>query len=191
MNLRGATTAMPALAGAALLLALQAGGDPLRLWLRYDRQAVLSGELWRLVTAHLVHLGWAHALLNAAGLLLCAVLAPGAFVPGRVGRLCLQLAGLGLGVSLMLLALSPQVAHYAGLSGVLYGLFVVGLAPAARRREPPAVAALLLLAAWMLWQWVAGPSADEERVIGGRIITVAHLYGMAAAALIVAARPRR
>jgi membrane associated rhomboid family serine protease len=41
-------------------LALGLGEDELRQWGRYDREALESGELWRLVTAHLVHLGWGH-----------------------------------------------------------------------------------------------------------------------------------
>ncbi|WP_208513795.1 hypothetical protein [Variovorax paradoxus] len=40
---------------ASLMLALQAGGEPVYEALRYERSAVLGGQLWRLLTAHLVH----------------------------------------------------------------------------------------------------------------------------------------
>ena len=52
--------------GLAVLAAV--GGDFAREALAYDREQVAAGELWRLVTAHVVHLGWSHLLLNLAGL---------------------------------------------------------------------------------------------------------------------------
>ena len=51
---------------AALILLAAIGGDTVRLAGRYEREAVLDGELWRLVTGHLVHLGWSHTVLNLA-----------------------------------------------------------------------------------------------------------------------------
>ena len=46
---------------------LALGGERLRMLLQYDRAALAAGEWWRLVTAHLVHLGWDHLALNVAG----------------------------------------------------------------------------------------------------------------------------
>ena len=53
---------------AATLVALQASGW--RRALEYRRAAVLHGQLWRLLTGSLVHLGWAHLLRDVTGLLL-------------------------------------------------------------------------------------------------------------------------
>jgi len=39
------------------------------LTLRYDRLALSIGQIWRLLTSHLVHLNWAHCFLNLFGLL--------------------------------------------------------------------------------------------------------------------------
>ncbi|MBB1598982.1 rhombosortase [Variovorax sp. UMC13] len=171
-----------------LLVALQAAGDAPKLLLRYERYAVLHGELWRLFSAHLVHLGWAHALLNACGLLLCAWIAP-----TRFGARQLVCDGLLLGacVALMLLLFSPQVTHYVGLSGVLYGLFVLGLAPPAFRGDRIALLGLATVLGWMAWQLVAGPAPAEERQIGGRIIAVAHLYGVVGAFVLLAVQGLR
>ena len=36
--------------------------------LSYQRDRITSGALWRLLSGHWVHLGWAHLLLNLAGL---------------------------------------------------------------------------------------------------------------------------
>ena len=41
----------------AVLIVLAAiGGEPARLAYRYQRSAVLDGEVWHLVTGHFVHL---------------------------------------------------------------------------------------------------------------------------------------
>lgn len=173
-----------AMASVLLILALQAGGEAWRLALRFERAPLLQGEqLWRVVTGHLVHLGWVHALLNACGLLLCCALAPARFTPRR---LVLDVLWLAVAVSLLLLAFSPAVTYYVGLSGVLYGLFVCGLAPLAWRGDRIAGAALLTVLGWMAWQSIAGPSTAEERQIGGRIVASAHVYGAAAAMLLLA-----
>lgn len=170
------------LAIAALIVVmalLQAAPAHWRAVLRYDRAALLDGEVWRLLTAHLVHLGWAHWALNAAGLLLCAVLANP--LP-RAGVWLARMAVLGLGLSLMLLALDAQLTHYVGLSGVLYGLFVLVLWPQARRGEAPGIAALGVVLGWMGWQWLGGPLESEAALIGGRIVVQAHAYGVLTAA---------
>lgn len=156
--------------------------------LRYERGAVLDGELWRLLTGHLIHLGLAHWALNAAGLVLCALLADRADAPILPGWLLLRLAALGVGVSLMLLALAPEVSHYVGLSGVLYGLFVLVLWPQARRREPIGLAALFVLIGWMLWQMLHGPTHSEMELIGGRIVAQAHLFGVLSAVAMLLAQ---
>lgn len=174
------------LAAAILLLAaLQALPTAWHAALRYDRDALLGGEVWRLFTGHLIHLSWAHWALNAVGLVLCCALAESMPSPEQLLR---RVAVLGLGVSLMLLVFSPQVSNYVGLSGVLYGLFVLVLWPQARRGEPIGVAALCIVIAWMAWQMIAGPMASEMELIGGRIVTQAHLFGVLTAMALFAAR---
>lgn len=160
-----------ALATGALLLALQLGGDTWRLALRYDHTAIGQGQLWRLLTGHVVHLGWAHLALNLTGIALCAAMAPGLFTRALPWRV----AVLALGISVLLWSLSPGVGGYVGFSGVLYGLLVCGLWP--QRRDPAMAAALLLVVGWMLWQWLHAPMASEERLIGGHIVSIAHVHG--------------
>jgi hypothetical protein len=52
------------------LVALHAMGDQTVQTLRYERGAVLAGETWRLVTAHLVHADLAHLAWNVLGVVL-------------------------------------------------------------------------------------------------------------------------
>ncbi|MGC3984383.1 MAG: rhombosortase [Pseudorhodoferax sp.] len=185
---RAQRRAFLAVAAAALLMgALQALPEPWRQALRYERGAVLQGELWRLWTGHLVHLGWAHWALNALGLLVHALLADAPPPPRALLR---QAAWLALGISLLFVLLLPQLAHYVGLSGVLYGLFLLALWPGVRRLDPVAIAALCTMAAWLGAQLIRGPDRHEVALVGGDIIVQAHVFGLACAALMLAA-PRR
>ena len=88
-------------------LALGLGEDELRQWGRYDREALESGELWRLVTAHLVHLGWGHLWLNLAALVMMAVLFDG-LMSASDWVLASALAALSIDIGLYLF--HPDVA---------------------------------------------------------------------------------
>jgi rhomboid family GlyGly-CTERM serine protease len=162
------------LALSCLLLLMQAGGERLCALLRYDREAVLDGEWWPLFTAHFVHLGWAHCLLNLGGLALCGTLAA-RFRSSRAWAGALAL--LALGVGLLLFLASPQVTDYAGLSGVLYGLFIWALAPTTRRGDVLAWIALGVVGVRIGWQMlVASPNA-QAALFDGHVVAQGHLYG--------------
>ncbi len=185
-----------ALVPVALVLALM--GDAARRLLRYERTGVLDGEVWRLVTGHLVHLGWSHTLLNLVGLGLVWALVGAGF--GALAWL-IVLAGAVVAMAAGFLLLAPGLAWYVGLSGVLHGLFAAGaLALAARgrggagagRREGGIMLALVALK--LAWEQVAGPMPMSAEAAGGPVVVDAHLYGAVgglAAAAAVLARGRR
>jgi rhomboid family GlyGly-CTERM serine protease len=107
------------LAGSMAVLFAALGPAP-SAWV-YDRVALGDGELWRLLSAHLVHSDAGHLLWNMAGL---AIL--GAIVESRLGRGWL-LAGLLAGclaVDLTLWSALPGMSRYCGLSGALNALLV-------------------------------------------------------------------
>ena len=111
-------TVMAALFGAMLLAALQLiphAPDVLRL----ERVAFERGALWLLLTSQLVHLGSAHAALNALALTL-SLLVWSRWISLR--RQLMALAGGALGVAL-LLVFDTDASYYAGLSGALHGLW--------------------------------------------------------------------
>src|SRR6185437_16281269 len=66
-----------------LLLAIGGLGEWGRMQLRYERTALANYQWWRLITAHLVHLGWEHLLLNCAGLVLLWALFAREYTPRR------------------------------------------------------------------------------------------------------------
>lgn len=143
------------------------------LWLDSTSNGALAREGWRLLTAHITHLNLYHVLLNVAGLWLCYGLTPDLFNRYMVLKILL----LALGISLFLWLLSPDMLPYAGFSGVLYGLFILGLLPKALKKEKEAILALIVVVSWMLWQLLTNPLEIEENLIGGEIATMAHVYG--------------
>lgn len=159
---------------AAVTVLLQATDQAAAL--RLER-ALVPAEPWRLVTAHLVHLGWAHLGMNLAGLVVIwALLAP--VMPIRFWALAMVVCGAGVTLGLWLF--SPQVVWYAGFSGILHGLLAVGAVAGFRVMPGVAAALLVLLVFKVTVEQFAGGDAGTARLIGDAVIVDAHLYGAAA-----------
>src|ERR1700691_2653063 len=132
-----------ALLASVLLLLLLAGfGDWGRSVLQYEREALSHYQWWRLLSAHLVHLGWRHAWLNCAGLALLWMLFAREFEPRRwLWIVLLSAASIDAG----LWFLRPEVDWYLGASGVLHGTWAAGACAMYRRGDGYGAALLLLL----------------------------------------------
>lgn len=140
-------------------------------WMLWQRQALAEGQVWRLVTPAFVHLGWTHALANAAGLLIwwrLESLGPRP-LSGRA-KVAAFLAG---AVLLHLSLLLTDYEWYAGASGVLYGLFVFTGLRGGRR-------GLVVVAALLAWLTV-GPSLVSYSF---PVAHLAHWLGAGLAALL-------
>lgn len=159
------------------------------------RRGLLATQPWRVFTGHWVHLGWTHAAVNAAALVLMA------WLYARwldVRSLAYVLVGASLGISLLLAWTMPQLAWYRGLSGVLHALFFAGalLWLVDGQQRDRWIAALLLaggavkLAFEGGWQfdaplpwsdWLAAPMVPQAHLAGAMI-------GLVCAALLMALR---
>ena len=168
--------------GALLLLSTSLQLAGLESALRYDRPGIEAGEVWRLLTGHLVHLGPTHLVLNAIGTMLVAALVGTHLRPAAwVGTWTLSALAIGLGLWWG----RPDLAWYVGLSGVLHGLLAAGtLAALADRRERP-FAALVLIAivAKLGWEQWHGALPGTAAVAGGAVVVDAHLFGALGGAL--------
>jgi rhomboid family GlyGly-CTERM serine protease len=179
------------LALALLSIAVMTGGHDLRLWLRFDRAAILHGEVWRLITAHVAHLGWQHLAMNLAGLGLIWLLFQRVYTTAQwliVASICI------LGVSLGVLALLPAVHWYVGLSGVLHGLFVAGALASIASGYRAELLLLGLFIVKLAWEQLYGALPGSASFAGGAILVESHLYGAIAgllAAAILLAHKRR
>lgn len=163
---------------AAACLVLQVGGGWAQQWLSFDRATLASGQWWRLLSGNFLHLGFYHLMLNLLGLVLLVWLCP---QPLPLREWLRRLFCLSIGVTAGLYLLAPQWTQYVGLSGVLHGLFLLGLLPQALRRDRIAIACLLYLAGKLGWEWVMGVPVSDEQAIGGRVVLEAHLFGTLAA----------
>lgn len=172
---------LPPLILMLLVLALGAGGDAVRMALRYDSAAIGAGEWWRLLTANFVHLGWWHLFLNELGIIVLVLLCP-EVLSWKVWLRRLLL--LGIGMSMGLYFFVPDVRWYVGLSGVMHGLFVLGLGRQVyRQKDLIAAGCLAYLVGKIAWELMAGVPLSDEAAIGGSVLVESHLYGTLSAVI--------
>jgi len=149
-------------------------GDGLAELLQYQRDAILSGQWWRLFSGHLVHLGWSHLWLNMAGLTLVWALVGEAFTPRQWWWL---ITFSMLGISSGLLWWLPGVMWYVGLSGLLHGMLLAGILQLLLRGEREVWPLLLLVLAKLLWELWSGPLPGSREAAGGEVLVEAHSLG--------------
>lgn len=156
-------------------------GDQTRLALRYARPDISDLELWRLITAHWVHLGWEHALLNSGGFLLLAWMYPAGHWIRWLGFYVVA----SLAISLHL-HYGLSLYAYVGASGVLHGLLILG-AYFSRWLEPWRKWLMVsLITAKLIWEQTPSYSDDSiAQVIGGFVVVDAHLIGGVAGLLVI------
>ena len=157
----------------ALILLLGLGGEAARVALRYDHGAIAGGQWWRLLTGNFVHLGWWHLFLNEMGLAVLVLLCPEK-LSWAVWVRRLVLLSLGMSAGLYFLT---DTAWYVGMSGVIHGLFVLGLVPQIRKKDLIAAGCLLYLMGKIGWEMWAGVPVSDETAIGGKVLVESHLYG--------------
>ena len=86
----------------------------------YDRSAVLEGQIWRLASAHFVHLSSSHLVLNLLVVAIAGCLIERERMPGYAELVALSAITIGVGVLLF----APVVSLYAGSSGIACALLV-------------------------------------------------------------------
>jgi rhomboid family GlyGly-CTERM serine protease len=156
-----------------LILAL--APDSIQNGLQYQQASIKAGEWWRLISAHLVHIGWAHLAMNLAGLILIWHLF---ITPEKTPVICIvHLPLLALGTALGLLWLNPELSWYRGLSGILHGLIVISLLYQVKNQPRFSILLLFLIAAKIAWEQLSGPTPGSEAWVSGKVIVDAHLYG--------------
>lgn len=171
---------LPPAALMALVLLLGLGGDTVRVALRYDATAIASGEWWRLITANFVHLGWWHLFLNELGLVVLVLLCPER-LSWAVWLRRVLLIGVGMCAGLYFFV--PRIEWYVGMSGLIHGLFVLGLGRQVLQKDLIAAGCLAYLVGKIAWEMFAGVPVSDEAAIGGRVLVESHLYGSLSALL--------
>lgn len=174
---------------AVLWLAETLGGDPLRRAWAVERQAVFSGEIYRLFTAHLIHLSRIHTILNILGLALVTA----ALWSVLTGPMLLRsVLWSGAAISLGWVLLQPPGQTYVGFSGITHGIYAYG-ALHLLRRGPRwlGITVLVLLSVKLGHELFIGSVPGAEAEIGGRVALLAHALGTFGGALGAFGTPRR
>jgi len=154
------------------LLALS--GEWGRELLRYDRDAIAGGELWRLVSGHFVHLGLSHLLYNGVGLSLIWFLVGQSLRPSQwLLVTCVSILCMGAGFWI----LEPQLQWYVGLSGVQHGFLVAGILAGYRTRRVEMALLGTIIFGKLVYEQFFGAIPGSELSSGGAVITAAHVYG--------------
>lgn len=165
------------IAAGCLCLLLACAGEPVAAGLAWERSAILHGELWRLLSGHLVHYALTHAGADAFMLLAMGLVAE-PVVGSR--RYAVVLAGGAVLLSLSLLALAPALHEYRGASGLAVLSAVLAGVPAWQRHpasRPMLVCAALALASKTLWEACAQTAAFADLPAGVVVAWQAHLLG--------------
>jgi rhomboid family GlyGly-CTERM serine protease len=154
----------------ALLLSL--AGDMAQVALQFDRSLIQHGQLWRLLTGHIVHGNLHHAVLNVLGTALMAALFSRTYQ--FISWLVIVFAS-AIAIDVGLWIWMPRLEWYVGLSGVLHGVLAAG-AVAWWKTEDRMLAMLLTLKmiGKLTWEQTQGalPLSGELPVVVN-----AHLYG--------------
>lgn len=142
--------------------------------LRYDRVWIGQGELWRLVSGHLAHLGWSHLTLNSVGFLLVWYLVGGACtLRSWAVIVATTIATMDIGFWF----LNPELYWYVGMSGLLHGLLAAGIVMRLKNIDAETAILLLLLVVKIAWEQFSGPVPGSESTSGGPVVVDAHIYG--------------
>ena len=171
---------LPLVIVAALLIALFLLPEQLSSWLLFQRHAIDSGQLWRLISGQFVHLSLGHLLLNLTGLGFVWLL----FAEHTAGRCYLWLLpvlALGCGIGVWLFA--PYIEYYVGFSGVLYGLFTWGALQDVWQRQPFGRVLLVAIIAKASYEFIFSP-IQLATISANPLATAAHFFGVASALFI-------
>ncbi len=159
---------------ACLVLVIGVFSSELSVYLRYDRNLIEEGEIWRMVTGHFIHLTWSHLLMNLAGFALVF-----AFFGSLLSNYHWTFFTFfsSVFISLVLYLTSPSLIWYVGLSGILHGLLVLGglYDYAVRRWE--SILFLSIIFIKLVWEQLYGALPGSEETAGGPVLVDAHLYG--------------
>lgn len=91
------------------------------IWLVYDRPAILSGQIWRLFTGHLVHFSSSHLTYDLLAFTLLGCLWE-TQNPSVFRRMCITGSGMISGFTLLL---APHMIFCGGLSALATALMVL------------------------------------------------------------------
>jgi rhomboid family GlyGly-CTERM serine protease len=147
--------------------------DWVNAW-RFNRDLVEQGNIWLLISGHIVHMNWSHWFLNMAGLTIVAFFfSSHASFKQWLAVILFSACVISAGIWWWM----PEIRYYVGLSGVLHGLFLYGALREIRFYPASGYVLVTVLLAKLCWEFFNGALPGSEDMTGGRVLTEAHLLG--------------
>lgn len=143
--------------------------------LRYDRDSILNGEIWRVLTGNFTHAGLGHWFVNMFGLWLLWFI----YVNSKQRQLTMLsvLFITCLGTCVGLFFLEPQLKWYVGLSGALHGFFAAGIILFFKSEPKIQMTLAVLLAMKLIYEQFFGSLPGSAEMTGMPVLVNSHLYG--------------
>ena len=161
-------------------------GDELNPLLQYEREGILAGEWWRLITGHMVHLDAPHFAVNAIVILAWLYLFD---QRDSLGTIIGTIFAYALLSSLGMLLLSTELEWMLGASAITYAL--IGGSAFRAALDGPRPLGIVLLAALtvkMLAEQYLGLESWFSHLVDYPIASESHAHGIAAGLLVEACR---
>ena len=182
-------TALISVANVDLLPAAHGWFGGLTEWLQFDRDAILAGQLWRLVTGNLVHWSMEHFLLDVGAFLVVGLMVEGYLKQNYAWILLASAVAVGCGV----LAFAPEMTVYRGRWVTVRDQFAAALCVESaaalrdRRRWIWVAPAMSIFVIKIVYECTSGQMLFGTESLGdiGIPTPVAHAAGAAAAVALV------
>ncbi|WP_251359526.1 rhombosortase [Kangiella sp. TOML190] len=143
-------------------------------WFAYQRQAVGDGQIWRFLSANLVHLSLWHTLMNLASLwLISLIFRPLLSVIDWVLWFIFLYLANTLGMHFWL----PELYQYVGMSGALYGLIAACCVAELRLGVKLSGLLLLLVGLKIFAPQILGIKSEYDSWLGGFVVEESHIIG--------------
>lgn len=143
--------------------------------LDYNRESIINGEYWRLISGNFNHTNIYHLLLNLAALAVIGGLHYRYYNSAAYTSLILLLS---IGVGVGILWLSPSTHLYVGLSGILHGIIIVGAVIDVTKKYYSGYVLMIGTVIKVINEQLFNSPVGISQLIEAKVLTEAHLYGL-------------
>lgn len=143
-------------------------------WASLSIVDINHGQLWRIITAHLVHYDWQHFLMNIIGMALCMLVFRDDLYPKHWLLSFLFISAFS---SLGLLSVYDEYQRYAGFSDVLHGWILLGALAISPREPKLAIIVFLLFWIKIIEENIGLQFFTSATMDSNNIATNSHIFG--------------
>lgn len=140
----------------------------------FERDAIVTGEWWRILTGQFVHISAMHLTGNVLGMGVACLLF---YENWRGWKFVMLLLACATTSNMGMYFFHPEIENYVGISGALYGLIAFGALTDWLKRVPFGRIITLGLILKVVYEFYLGPISFPAAEPADAIAVQAHLYG--------------